>query len=178
MGVLNKLLDVMKLGDDEYEDEYFDDDEYEEDEYEEKPKRNIFRKERSSASMDDEDEFEMRRSSKAENKVTPMRQPSSRKSFQPMEVCVIKPKTADDNRAIVDLLLDGHTVILNLEGIDVDIAQNLTDFTLGATYALNGKFKQVSNFIFIITPSNVDISGDLDEVLGSSLEEQLYQSRY
>ena len=48
MGVLDKFLDIMKLSDDdEYdEDDFFDDDEYD-DEYEEKPKKSIFRREKT-----------------------------------------------------------------------------------------------------------------------------------
>ena len=40
-----------------------------------------------------------------------------------MEVCVIKPASMEDTREIADTLLAGCTVVLNLEGIDVDIAQ-------------------------------------------------------
>ena len=47
---------------------------------------------------------------------------SSRRSSQSvnMEVCVIKPTSMEDTREIADTLVDNSTVILNLEGIDVD----------------------------------------------------------
>ena len=45
-----------------------------------------------------------------------------------MEVCVIKPASMEDTREIADTLLAGCTVVLNLEGIDVDIAQRIIDF--------------------------------------------------
>ena len=41
-----------------------------------------------------------------------------------MEVCVIKPASMEDTREIADTLLAGCTVVLNLEGIDVDIFQS------------------------------------------------------
>lgn len=72
----------------------------------------------------------------ASSKITPMR--SSRKSNQGpnMEVCVIKPSSMEDTREIADTLVDNSTVILNLEGIDVELAQRIIDFTSGACYSL------------------------------------------
>ena len=70
------------------------------------------------------------------NKITPMR--NSRKTPQGanMEVCVIKPSSMEDTREIADTLVDNSTVILNLEGIDVELAQRIIDFTSGACYSL------------------------------------------
>ena len=140
MGVLDKFLSIMKLddGDDEYdEDEFFDDDEYDDD-YEEKPKRSLFHKNTKDNDKDfdedDEDDYTAPVKSKSafsNNKVTPMRQPSRRSSVN-MEVCVIKPTSVEDSREITETLLSGRTVILNLEGLDLEIAQRIIDFTSGA----------------------------------------------
>ena len=74
MGVLDKFLDIMKLSDDdEYdEDDFFDDDEYD-DEYEEKPKKSIFRREKTHDESD-EDDYELpaksqQRPARSNNKV-------------------------------------------------------------------------------------------------------------
>ena len=85
-----------------------------------------------------------------------------------MEVCVIKPTTADDSREITDTLLNNRTVVLNLEGVDVDVAQRIIDFTSGASYAIGGNLQKISHYIFIITPASVDISGDFQQILDSS----------
>ena len=71
----------------------------------------------------------------ASSKITPMR--SSRRANQAssMEVCVIKPASMEDTREIADTLLDNATVILNLEGIDVELAQRIIDFASGACYS-------------------------------------------
>lgn len=66
------------------------------------------------------------------NKVTPMRQPAARRGVN-MEVCVVKPTSVDDSREITETLLAGRTVILNLEGMDLEIAQRIIDFISGAT---------------------------------------------
>ena len=170
MGVLDKFLEVMKLdGDDDYdEDDFFDEDDFEDEYEEEKPKRGIFKKEKANTSYEEEEEFEPRRSSRpTSNKVTPMRQPS-RKSAPAMEVCVIKPNNMEDTREIADTLVDNSTVILNLEGIDVELAQRIIDFTSGACYSLGGSLQKVSSYIFVLGPYNVDITGDLQNILGGS----------
>lgn len=103
------------------------------------------------------------------SKITPMR--TSKRSSQTvnMEVCVIKPTTMEEAREIADTLVDNSTVILNLEGIDVELAQRIIDFTSGACYSLGGSLQQVSSYIFVLGPYNVDITGDLQNILGGSV---------
>lgn len=189
MGVLDKFLDIMKLSDDddEYEnDDFFDDDDYEDD-YDDKPaKRSFFKKSKDKEYDDDyEDDYDYderpaksRSSSHAvSNKVTPMRQPA-RRSGANMEVCVIKPTSVEDAREITETLLSGRTVILNLEGLDLEIAQRIIDFTSGATFAINGNLQKISNYIFLVTPTNVDISGDLQDLLNTSFDASSMGSRF
>lgn len=178
MGVLDKFLDIMKLSDDEdYEDDFFDD---EDDFEEEKPKKSFFKRDRKY-DLDDEDEddfFESKSKSSrtsASSKVTPMRQPARKAN---MEVCVIKPTNVDDAREITETLLGGSTVILNLEGLDLEVAQRIIDFTSGATFAINGNLQKISNYIFLVTPTNVDISGDLHDLLNSSFDVPSIKTKY
>ena len=112
------------------EDDY---DEYDEldDEEEEEPVQKFSPKSASSVSRVTpvKQEKPIRTSS---SKITPMR--SSRRSSQSvnMEVCVIKPTSMEDTREIADTLVDNSTVILNLEGIDVELAQRIIDVILWA----------------------------------------------
>ena len=175
MGVLDKFLDIMKLSDDDDydDDDFFDDDDYEDDFEEKKPRRSFFGSKRKSYEDDEDDDFEelparsSRASHSSSNKVTPMRQPARRSSAN-MEVCVIKPSSMEDTREIADTLVDNSTVILNLEGIDVELAQRIIDFTSGACYSLGGSLQKVSSYIFVLGPYNVDITGDLQNILGGS----------
>ena len=178
MGVLDKFLDIMKLNDDDdFDDDFFDDDL--DDEVEEKPKKSLFRQEKEVSDLDDDSDYEVpAKSSRFNNKVTPMRQPSSRRTPVNMEVCVIKPTSVDDAREITETLLSGRTVILNLEGLDLEIAQRIIDFTSGATYAISGNLQKISNYIFLVTPTNVDISGDLQDLLSTSFDESSMRSRF
>lgn len=160
MGMLDKFLDVMRLNsddDDFYDDDYYDDDDYEE----EKPKRKSILKDKDS---EDEEEFEEKRPRPVKTqKVTPMR--SYKKQGNGMEVCVIKPTNVEDAREITETLLLNRTVVLNVEGLDVDIAQRIIDFTSGSCFSINGNLQKISNYIFIITPPSVDISGDFANIM-------------
>ncbi|MBD5555362.1 MAG: cell division protein SepF [Roseburia sp.] len=163
MSVLDKLLNIMHLNPDDDEDFYNEDYDYDDDYEEETPVKSkaSFRKEKKRVE-DDEDEVEEVSSferPKSSAKVTPIR-PSKKSSGSGMEVCVIKPTSVEDAREITETLLNNRTVVLNVEGLDVEIAQRIIDFTSGSCFAISGNLQKISNYIFIITPASVDISGD------------------
>ena len=157
MSVMDKFLNAMKLNDedDDYYDDYYDDEP-------EPVKKPI-------PVRDDNDMDEERIVRKPSPKVTPMRQ-TKKMPGTGMEVCVIKPTTVEDAREITETLLANRTVVLNLEGLDVDIAQRIIDFTSGSCFAISGNLQKISHYIFIITPSSVDISGDFQEILSGSFD--------
>ena len=163
MGVMDKFLNYMKLNDDdEYDtdDDYLDDDDYLEDE---PVSKKTFK----------EPEAEEKIVKKPVNKVTPIPKNTTRRmqGTGSMEVCVIKPTSVEEAREITETLLANRTVVLNLEGLDVDVAQRIIDFTSGSCFAINGNLQKISHYIFIITPSSVDISGDFQDILnGGSFE--------
>ena len=180
MGVLEKFLDVIKINDnDNYDDDFFDDNEYMED----KPKTGLFsRKSGDEKTFDFHDAAEpapkrsTMRNTRTNTKVTPMR--ASRKGPVNMEVCVLKPASFDDSREIAEVLLANRTVFLNMEGMDLEVAQRIIDFVCGTCYAIDGSIQQISHYIFLATPSNVDVSGDLTDLLTSSFAVPAIGSAY
>ncbi len=168
MSVIDRFLDVMKLGgDDDYDDDYDDYDDFDDDYDDVKSdKRSPFKKKRND---DYEDDFEDLPPAKPKQKVTPIRQ-SGRKQASGMEVCVIKPTSFDDSREITETLLSNRTVVLNFEGLDMDVAQRIIDFTSGSCFAIGGNLQKVSGYIFLVTPRNVDISGDLQDIISGSID--------
>ena len=81
---------------------------------------------------------------------------------------MIKPTSVEEAREVTETLLSNRTVVLNLEGLDVDVAQRIIDFTSGSCFAISGNLQKISNYIFIITPSTVDISGDFQDILSGA----------
>lgn len=172
MGVMDKFVNFMKfkgINDDDYEEERFEDEGYYDDDDDEQEEMNqTFSTRKMSVVSEEPVESERAFRKNLGNKVTQIRQTSTKKisSANGMEVCVIQPGSFDDSREITDTLLAGRTLVLNLEGIDVDVAQRILDFISGSCYAINGKLQKISNYIFIITPANVGISGDIEDLLG------------
>ncbi len=157
---MDKFLNLMKLTDEDDYDEYDGYDDYEE-EYEE-PRKKISKINRKQTDPDMEEP-----PARSTSKITPIKQ--ARKALGPgMQVCVIKPTTIEDAREITETLLANQTVVLNLEGLDVDVAQRIIDFTSGSCFAISGNLQKISQYIFIITPASVDISGDFQEIFGGA----------
>lgn len=163
MGAMDKFLNMMKLGD--VDDEYDSDDYYDEDEVDEVPKKSFFK---SKEALDEED-FEEEKAKKTSTKVTPIRQ-VKRAPGSNMEVCIIKPTSMEDAQEITDTLVANRTVVLNLEGLDVEIGQRIVDYTSGSIYALGGKLQKISNYILVVTPASVGISGDFQEILSGTFD--------
>ena len=54
--------------------------------------------------------------------------------------------------------------------LDMELAQRIIDFTSGSTFAIDGNLQKISNYIFIITPPSVDISGDFQDILSGAID--------
>ena len=85
------------------------------------------------------------------------------------EVCVKLPKGFDEVEDICDKLLAGSIVALNLEALDTVEAQRIVDFVFGTMHAINGKFRAVSKYVYIISPENVELSVENEEELIDTL---------
>ncbi len=157
MSVVNKLVNFVSLnkGDGYYDDDYYED----EDEF-----------------LDDEEEttsYVEPVRTVAEDRVQkkPVRTMPARTMRKGgtmvgnNEVCCIRPKSIEDAREITQTLLQERTVVLNLEGLGVDCAQRIIDFTSGSCYAIDGNLQKISQYIFIITPASVSISGDFTDAI-------------
>ena len=78
-----------------------------------------------------------------------------------MQVVLVKPERFETAAEIADHLRDRHAIVMNLETTPKDIARRLIDFVSGVAYAQDGKIKKIAANTYIITPYNVDLTGDL-----------------
>ncbi len=78
-----------------------------------------------------------------------------------MKVVIVRPEMFDEVANIADHLVQGKTIVLNLETANKEIARRIVDFMCGAAYALSCKLKKVANNTFIIVPEHTDIAGEL-----------------
>ena len=82
------------------------------------------------------------------------------------EIVSIRPTGDQSNKEIGDSLLQGKTVVINLDGLDLAIAQRIVDFTAGVCYAIHGDMKFPSKYIVIAVPDAVNLKGAFEN--GSS----------
>ena len=155
MGVFDKMLDAMRLGDGDYDDDYEDDEELEE---EEDSKKSVLFTKKSEDAPAPKPKASISRFSSVRG---------GKKTSSGMEVIVVKPSGFEDARDISETLLADRTVVLNMEGLDLALAQRIIDFVSGACYAIDGNLQKVTNFIFLVTPHGVDISGDITEIMNA-----------
>lgn len=85
-----------------------------------------------------------------------------------LQVVLVKPDKFEDARGIADHLNEKRTVVLNLEAASRDVSRRLIDLLNGVAYANGGQLKKVSTNTYIITPYNVNVSGDLLDELEST----------
>jgi cell division inhibitor SepF len=80
-------------------------------------------------------------------------------------VHVMEPKGFNDAQEVGDRLKAGQPVILNLQGVERDLQRRLIDFSSGLAYALTGTMSKAADQVFLLTPSNVEVSEEEKERL-------------
>ena len=97
------------------------------------------------------------------NKITPLRGSRS------MEVRVLRPVDFESCQEISDIIIANKAAIINFESVSSEEAQRIIDFVSGSCYAVDGTVKQVSENIVIVTPNNIEITGDFEEAISSAV---------
>ncbi len=160
-GFVDKFKRMWDAPDDEYEyNEYGYSDAPEEEEPEQEEVVSS-RRSSSSSRYGDFDDIAPTRDSRRNNKVVNI------SATAKLSVALFKPERfGEETRNIADELIKTHTVVLNLENTNKDMARRIIDFLSGVAYANRGKIKKVATSTFIIIPNNVDLTGDdlLDEL--------------
>lgn len=75
-----------------------------------------------------------------------------------IELKVVRPASFDEVSSIADYLIEGCTVVLNLELLDRAQTIRMLDFLNGVTYTKDGEIKNVAPNTYIVTPSGIDIN--------------------
>ncbi len=114
---------------------------------------------------EDEEEIEFKKYD--EEKKAPQENPAPARSSvinagadSNIELKLAHPESFSDVADIADYLLDGCTVVLNLEAMEKAECLRMLDFLNGVTYTTGGDIKPVAQNTYIITPNNVDVQGD------------------
>ena len=91
------------------------------------------------------------------NKVVSMPQAQT----QAIKMVISQPTTFEQSDEICSFLKEKKSVIVNLEYVNKDVARRIVDFISGGVYALDGYIQKVSNSIFLVAPSNYEITNEM-----------------
>jgi cell division inhibitor SepF len=72
--------------------------------------------------------------------------------------CVIGPTSFNDAQEVADKFKVNVPVILNLQGVERDLARRIIDFASGLCYGLGGQMERVATQVYLLTPSDVEVS--------------------
>jgi cell division inhibitor SepF len=71
---------------------------------------------------------------------------------------VIGPTSFNDAQEVADKFKVNVPVILNLQGVERDLARRIIDFASGLCYGLGGQMERVATQVYLLTPSDVEVS--------------------
>lgn len=92
------------------------------------------------------------RSSSRSAVVRPLPTPAASKPF------VVGPASFNDAQEVADKFKINVPVILNLQGVERDLARRIIDFASGLCYGLGGQMERVANQVYLLTPNDVEVS--------------------
>ena len=78
----------------------------------------------------------------------------------PYRITTLQPRTYNEARTIGEHFRDGIPVIINLTEMDDADAKRLVDFAAGLIFGLRGSIERVTNKVFLLSPSNVEVSAE------------------
>ena len=73
---------------------------------------------------------------------------------------VVLPQSFGDAQEVADRFKANQPVIMNLQGLERDLARRLIDFASGMCYGLSGQMDRVAKDVFLLTPADVQVSDD------------------
>ena len=106
---------------------------------------------------DEEEEVEEKKLFGRKNKVVPMPQSNT----NAIKMVISQPTTFEQSDEICSFLKEKKSVIVNLEYVNKDVARRIVDFISGGVYALDGYIQKISNSIFLVAPSNYEITNEM-----------------
>lgn len=141
-GIFNRILDAVGLEEEEYQNESLEEEnDFYEEEYEEEEEQRLPRRKQA--------------------KVVGLPNTASK-----LRMLVFQPSSYEEAECIIDNLKARKPVIMNLDELEIELGQRILDFVGGAVYSLNGDIKKVARSIFVVAPSNVDVSQNVAERSG------------
>jgi cell division inhibitor SepF len=104
--------------------------------------------------IDDEEEEDELESKTAKNQLNPNNSG---------KMILLEPRAYSESQQIADHLKKKNTVVVNMKRVTPDQAKRIVDFLSGTVYALGGDLQKIGAGIFLCTPKNVDVEGNITD---------------
>lgn len=72
----------------------------------------------------------------------------------------LMPESFADAKLVADEFKRDIPVVLNLQGVDRDLARRLIDFASGICYVLDGSMEKIASQVFLLIPDSVEVSDE------------------
>ena len=79
------------------------------------------------------------------------------------KLILLEPRAYSESQQIADHLKNRHTVVVNLKRVTQAQAKRIVDVLNGAIYAIGGQIQKIGGGIFLLTPNNVNIEGQISD---------------
>lgn len=76
------------------------------------------------------------------------------------KITTLRPRDYSEARTIGERFREGNPVIMDLVEMSNADAKRLVDFAAGLAFALHGSFDKVAAKVFLLSPSDVDVSAE------------------
>jgi len=118
----------------------------------------------------DEQEMQEAKNTEADQKVSNFKKKPNVVSIHTTisaKVKIVKPTDYEEAADICDDVKNRNIVVVNTTALEQRTAQRLLDFLGGSSYALGGNLEEIDKGVFLISPSNVEVSSDLKTELST-----------
>ena len=85
----------------------------------------------------------------------------------PVSLKIVAPKAYEDAAEITNFLMNGNTVLLNMDSISRDVAIRILDYLKGAVQVVGGMITKAGKTTIVVAPKNVDISS-IEAMVGTA----------
>ena len=79
------------------------------------------------------------------------------------KMILLEPRAYSESQQIADHLKKKNTVVVNMKRVTPDQAKRIVDFLSGTVYALGGDIQKIGGGIFLCTPKNVNVEGQITD---------------
>ena len=79
------------------------------------------------------------------------------------KMILLEPRAYSESQQIADHLKKKNTVVVNMKRVTPDQAKRIVDFLCCSVYALGGDLQKIGGGIFLCTPKNVNVEGQITD---------------